>query len=134
MCVSASLPAATGVGRAHFCRRKARRSIIASLFSAAAIFLFPYSQIEAHTTIGKLTAHEITLGIKGKICTTSAGARFSFERDGQYSYEGLWKNAGRYAISDGAITILLDSGLERSFVISRKKEIFYMEKTAISCE
>lgn len=132
MCVSTSLPPAADVGRAHFFRRKACRVIIASLASAVAIFLFPYSQIEAHTTIGKLTAHEIALGIRGKICTTSAGARFSFEQDGQYSYEGLWKNAGRYAIS--AITILLDSGLEISFVISRKGEIFYMERTAILCD
>jgi hypothetical protein len=90
-------------------------------------------QPAAHPSIGLLTAHEIAQTLKGKTCTTATGAKFTFGEDGRYSYEGLWKNSGRYSISNGAITILLDSGLERSFVISKRRDAFYIDETAISC-
>jgi len=91
------------------------------------------SHAKTHPSIGALTIDDIGQAFRGKTCTTVAGAKFTFGQNGEYSYEGLWKNAGRYSIGAGSITILLDSGLERSFAISRKGGVFYMEETAISC-
>jgi hypothetical protein len=62
------------------------------------------------------------------------GAKFAFGDDGQYSYEGLWKNGGHYTVGAGAITVTLNNGLERSFVISRKGNVFFTEQTALSCD
>lgn len=79
------------------------------------------------------SADEITRVVVGKTCTTKAGAKFTFSNDGHYAYDGLWANRGHYSVNDGAITVLLDSGLERAFAISRKGDVFYMEETALSC-
>jgi hypothetical protein len=80
-----------------------------------------------------VSADEITRAVVGKTCTTKAGAKFTFTDDGHYAYVGLWQNGGHYAVSDGAVTVLLDSGLEREFAISRKGDVYYMEETALSC-
>jgi hypothetical protein len=101
--------------------------------SIALILISGIASSNAHSPIGTLSAKDISQTVKGKVCTTGAGAKFTFGVDGQYSYEGLWSNAGRYFIKDGAINVVLDSGLERSFVISRKGNVFYMEQTSISC-
>lgn len=80
-----------------------------------------------------LSADEISRTVVGKTCTTKVGAKFTFTDDGHYSYDGLWANQGHYVVGDGAVTILLDSGLEREFAISRKGEVYYIEETALSC-
>ena len=87
------------------------------------------------TTAGGIviSADEITRAVVGKTCTTKVGAKFTFTDDGHYAYDGLWSNQGHYLVNDGAVTILLDSGLEREFAISRKDNVFYMEETALSC-
>jgi hypothetical protein len=105
-----------------------------TLFGSIAMILAGVALSDAHSPpLGALSADEIIQTLKGKICTTSAGAKFKFGEDWQYSYEGLWKNTGRYSVNAGAITVIFDNGLERSFVISRKGDVFYMEETAISC-
>ena len=78
-------------------------------------------------------ADEITRAVVGKTCTTKAGAKFTFTEDGHYAYDGLWTNQGHYTVNDGSLTVLLDSGLEREFAVSRQENIFYMEETALSC-
>jgi hypothetical protein len=78
-------------------------------------------------------ANEITRALKGKVCTSRVGATFAFGKDGHYSYDGLWTDHGHYSIHDGAVTILLDSGLERDFAISKRDGILFMEETAVSC-
>ncbi len=80
-----------------------------------------------------LSAREIIQTLKGKICTTKAGAKFIFGGDGRYSYEGLWRSEGRYSVTDNAIIVTFVSGLERSFAISRKDGVLYMEQTSIVC-
>lgn len=87
----------------------------------------------AHSSLA-LTGKEINQVFKGKTCTTKGGATFTFSDDGRYAYSGLWQNGGRYSIEDGAISVALESGLERSFAISRRRGVLYMEQTAIACE
>jgi hypothetical protein len=80
-----------------------------------------------------IRADEITRALKGKVCTSRVGATFAFAKDGHYSYDGLWTDHGHYSIHDGAVTILLDSGLEKDFAISRRGGVLHMEETAVSC-
>jgi len=80
-----------------------------------------------------IRANEITRALKGKVCTSRVGATFAFGKDGHYSYDGLWTDHGHYSIHDGAVTILLDSGLEKDFAISKRDGILFMEETAVSC-
>lgn len=80
-----------------------------------------------------ISADEITQAVVGKTCTTKAGAKFMFTDDGHYAYSGLWTNHGHYSVNDNSITVLLDSGLEREFAISRKDNVFYIEETVLSC-
>lgn len=88
----------------------------------------------AHSAKATLSTDEIIQALRGKICVTKAGAKLTFGRDGLYAYDGLWANGGRYSVNDGVITVILDNGLERSFAITRKDDVFYMEQTALSCE
>jgi hypothetical protein len=81
-----------------------------------------------------VSADEIARVVVGKTCTTKAGAKFTFSDDGHYEYDGLWANSGHYFVHDGAVTVLLDSGLEREFAIVRKGDVVYMEQTALSCK
>lgn len=99
-----------------------------------AVLLLAVSPTTGHSPNVSLSAVEITKTFRGKICITRAGAKFAFGEDGQYSYEGLWRNVGHYTVGAGAITITLDNGLERSFSISRKGDVFFMEDTALSCD
>lgn len=80
-----------------------------------------------------MRAPEIAHALKGKVCTSRIGSTFAFERDGHYAYDGLWTDHGHYRVDDGAITILLDSGLEKHFAISRRNGILFLENTAVSC-
>jgi hypothetical protein len=82
---------------------------------------------------GPLRADEITRALRGKTCTSRVGATFAFTKDGHYAYDGLWTDHGHYSVQSGAVTILLDSGLEKAFAISRRGGILYMEETAVSC-
>ena len=80
-----------------------------------------------------ISADEITRAFVGKTCVTRTGATFTFTNDGHYGYDGLWTNSGHYSVHDGGITVILDSGLERSFAISKKGEVFFIEETPLSC-
>jgi len=76
---------------------------------------------------------EIMQTVQGKTCTTRTGSKFSFGAHGEYNYNGLWKNDGHYKVKPGRIVVTLHSGLERSFAVTVKSGIFYMEDTALSC-
>lgn len=82
---------------------------------------------------GPLAAKEITHALRGKVCTSRVGATFAFTKDGHYDYDGLWTDHGHYHIRHGAVTITLDSGLEKNFAVSRRGGVLYMEETAVSC-
>ena len=88
----------------------------------------------AHPARTSLSAGEVALAIKGKICTTKTGAKFSFSMDGSYIYDGLWQNSGSYTIDSGTIIVTFDSGLRRAFAISIRDGVYYMEQTALSCD
>ncbi|SEE38057.1 hypothetical protein SAMN05519104_5942 [Rhizobiales bacterium GAS188] len=94
----------------------------------------PVGHALAHSKPASMSAAEITQVVKGKICSTKGGAEFSFGSDGRYGYDGLWKDEGSYAVNRGTITVTSESGLERSFAISKKGGAFYMEQTALTCE
>jgi hypothetical protein len=71
--------------------------------------------------------------IIGKICTTKGGATFTFTRDGHYALRRHVDGQRDYSARAGAVTIFLDSGLERDFAISRRDGVLYMEQTAVRC-
>jgi hypothetical protein len=77
---------------------------------------------------------QVTQALTGKVCTTNGKAKFTFKKDGHYVYDGMWTDKGHYSTKEGAVTILLDSGLERDFKISVRSGVLYMEDTAILCE
>lgn len=107
---------------------------IAGFAGAAAIVLTTFvTQSLANTPAVMAHAEEITQALSGKVCVTRAGATFMFSPDGRYEYEGLWKNGGQYEIGDGIVTVMFDSGLGRSFTISRHDKVFYMEETVLYC-
>lgn len=81
-----------------------------------------------------MSARKITLALTGKTCSTRAGAKFTFGRNGRYAYNGLWTSNGRYWVNNDSISVLLDNGLERDFAISTKGGILYMEQTALFCK
>ncbi|MPZ33999.1 MAG: hypothetical protein GEV13_23925 [Rhodospirillales bacterium] len=111
-----------------------RNAVIAALGGATAIVLaISVTPLLAHMPSVPASAEEITQALRGKICTTAAGATYTFGPDGRYGYKGLWKKRGQYEIGDGAITVKLDNGLERSFAISIHGNVFYMEQTALFC-
>jgi hypothetical protein len=86
--------------------------------------------------LGPALAYEVAVPpdeIIGRICTTKGGATFTFTSDGHYAYDGMWTDTGHYSARAGAVTILLDSGLERDFAISRRNGVLYMERTAVRC-
>lgn len=88
---------------------------------------------QAHPTGTSISAGEVALAFKGKICTTKAGAKFSFSMDGSYTYNGLWQNSGNYTIDADTIIVTFASGLRRAFAISIRDGVYYMEQTALSC-
>lgn len=111
-----------------------RSADIASFAGAAVIVLATFvtpSLASAPAVVAQ--AEEITQALSGKVCVTRAGATFVFSPDGRYEYEGLWKNGGQYEIGNGIVTVMFDSGLGRSFAISRHDKVFYMEETVLYC-
>ena len=111
-----------------------RSSTVAGVAGVTAIVVaISAVQPLAHAPPVAVNAEEITQALRGKICTTRVGATFTFGPDGRYAYDGLWKNGGQYEIGDGVVTVTLDSGLERSFAISRHANVFYMENTPLYC-
>ncbi len=87
----------------------------------------------AHPAGTSLSVGEVALAIKGKICTTRTGAKFSFSMDGSYIYDGLWQSNGSYTIDVDTITVTFSSGLRRTFAFSIRDGVYYMEQTALSC-
>lgn len=111
-----------------------RGSVLAGVAGATAIVLaISAQQCLADAPAVAANAKEIAEALRGKICTTRVGAKFAFGLEGLYVYEGLWKQRGAYAIGDGAVTVTLDSGLERSFAISRHGSAYYIEQTQLNC-
>ncbi|MDJ1157775.1 hypothetical protein QNA08_05965 [Chelatococcus sp. SYSU_G07232] len=93
----------------------------------------PAGQAIPHSANLPISVGDIMRALGGKVCTTRTGAKFIFGRDGQYAYDGLWKNGGHFTAGRGAITVTLDSGMEREFALSRREGVIYMEQTALSC-
>jgi hypothetical protein len=109
------------------------RSLAGLASAAAMMMLAAVTSVQAHSASGSIRASEITRALTGKVCTSRVGATFAFEKDGHYAYDGLWTDHGHYRIHDGAVTIMLDSGLEKNLAISRRNGILFMEETAVSC-
>ncbi|QRM34660.1 hypothetical protein [Microvirga sp. VF16] len=111
-----------------------RYARFAGLIGTVALMLAPAIALaQAEPESGLIRADEITRALRGKVCTSRVGATFAFANDGHYAYDGLWTDHGTYSVHDGAVTVLLDSGLERDFAISRRGGVLYMEETAVSC-
>ena len=110
-----------------------RYALCAGWIGALAVMLAVKAPAQAQLASNSISGDEITRALKGKVCKSRVGATFAFTKDGHYDYDGLWTDHGHYSIHNGAVTILLNSGLERDFAISRRGGILYMEETAISC-
>jgi hypothetical protein len=104
-----------------------------SMPSAAMAVLLVIAPASAHPSEGQVQAEKIISALKGKVCTTKGGATFTFRNDGHYAYDGMWTDSGHYSVRDGAVTILLDSGLEKEFAVSRRDGVLYLEQTAVRC-
>lgn len=87
----------------------------------------------AHPPVSSFGAAEIAQALRGKICTSRIGAKFTFARDGHYAYDGLWISSGHYSVHDGGVSVLFDSGLQRDFAISRREGVLRMEETVLTC-
>jgi hypothetical protein len=88
----------------------------------------------AHPTSSSASADNIAEELKGKLCTTRSGSYLFFATDGHYEYDGLWRGGGHYLITRDSVSIRLDNGLQRSFAISRRDGVIYMDQRALSCE
>jgi hypothetical protein len=87
----------------------------------------------AHRANLALGLREITGAISGKVCATAGGARFTFDSDGRFLYDGLWQSSGSFTLGDSAVVVTFDSGLQRAFAISRRDGALYMEQTRVVC-
>ena len=109
----------------------------ARLLAGASVCMFAlvaqFSKPLAHQLPGATGATEIAQAVRGRICTTPSGAKFSFGKSGEYTYDGLWRSDGHYKIHPGVITIILHSGLERSFAISSRAGTLLFESTSVTC-
>lgn len=72
--------------------------------------------------------------LKGKLCTTRTGSYLHFAEDGNYAYDGLWRDGGHYVITRNAVIITLNNGLQRSYPISRRDGVLYIGQIALACE
>ena len=102
----------------------------------SATSLFVLAQLEpvvAHRANMALGIKEIAGAINGQVCATAGGARFTFDNDGRFSYDGLWQSTGSFTLGDSAIVVTFDSGLQRTFVISRRDGALYLEQTRVVC-
>ena len=104
--------------------------------SASLLVAFGSLQASAQSGTPPLSADQVSAALRGKICISRVGAEFTFTADGHYAYSGKlgFSHSGHYSLGDGTVTILLDSGLGRDFVISRRDDVLYIEQTAIRCE
>jgi hypothetical protein len=103
------------------------------IIGAFAFSLSFIGSVQAQSPNNLVPAADVAAALKGKVCTTKSGATFTFTKDGHYTYDGMWTDTGHYSVHDSAVTILLDSGLEKDFVISRRDGVLYMEQTAVRC-
>lgn len=102
--------------------------------SATCLFLLAeLAPAVAHRANLALGLREISSAINGKVCATSGGARFTFQNDGRFSYDGLWQSSGNFALGENVVIVTFDSGLQRAFEISKRGGDFYMEQTRIVC-
>jgi hypothetical protein len=104
--------------------------------AVSATCLLLLAQLEpaiAHRANIALGLKEITSAISGKVCATAGGARFTFDNDGRFSYDGLWQSSGSFTFGDSAVVVTFDSGLQRTFEISRRDGALYMEETRVVC-
>lgn len=109
-----------------------RDALIAGLLGTVALTL-AIPPVAARPEGDAMRASDVARALKGKVCTTRGGATFAFGKDGHYAYDGMWTDHGHYSVHNGAVTVLLDSGLERDFAISRRDGVLYLEETAVSC-
>lgn len=86
------------------------------------------------TAFAHPSAANIAEELKGKLCTTRSGNYLHFAADGHYAYDGLWRDGGHYLITRDAVTISLKNGLQRSYAISVRDGVLYMDRTVLSCE
>lgn len=105
-----------------------------SLLLGLAVAWAPLTAGRADASAAAADADDVAWHFVGKVCETHAGARFTFAPDGQYSYDGLWRSTGRYRVGPASITVIPDSGLERSFHVTRREAAFYIEETAVRCQ
>lgn len=111
-----------------------KRVVIAGAAGLVALILaMPVVRPLANAPVVAATAEEIARALRGKVCTTRTGATFSFGLLGDYAYDGLWKSGGSYVIGEGVVTVMLDSGLERSFAIAWHGDVLYIEGTVLRC-
>ena len=105
--------------------------------SGAAVLVLTICSAQAgpRPTTPLLSSNQVEAALKGMLCTTRAGAKFTFTSDGHYAYSGGlgWEQYGHYWAHEGAVSVLFDSGLGRSFAISAEGDVLYMQETAVRC-
>lgn len=104
-----------------------------ALSATCLLFLSQLEPAVAHRANMALGVKELTSAINGKVCATAGGARFTFDNDGRFSYDGLWQSSGSFTLGDSAVVVTFDSGLQRAFEISRRDGALYMEQTRVVC-
>ena len=104
-----------------------------ALSATCLLLLIQLEPAVAHRANMALGVEEITSAINGKVCATAGGAHFTFDNDGRFSYDGLWQSSGNFTLGDSAVVVTFDSGLQRTFEISRRDGALYMEQTRVVC-
>lgn len=104
-----------------------------ALSATCLLLLAQLAPAVAHRANLSLGLREITSAINGKVCATAGGARFIFQTDGRFSYDGLWQSSGSFRLGENAVVVTFDSGLQRSFEISKRDGDLYMEQTRVVC-
>lgn len=97
------------------------------------LFLAQLAPAAAHRANPAMGIKEIASTINGKVCATAGGAHFTFDNDGHFSYDGLWQSSGNFTLGDNAVVVTFDSGLQRTFEISKRDGALYMEQTRVVC-
>lgn len=77
-------------------------------------------------------ALEVIIDLKGKVCRSKSGARFSFSLNGRYAHDGQWQSLGAYELGDRS-AITLDSVLKRGFALSLRGGILQLEESDVAC-
>lgn len=60
---------------------------------------------QAHPMERPVSAEEIAQTVRGRICATRAGTKFSFGADGSLAYDGLWQSRGNYLVAKSAVVV-----------------------------